>query len=124
MTRNAPVQSRSAERVAQLRQAARDAIATIGIERFTTADVARISGSSIGTVYRYFVDRVAVLDDLYPNRITVLEPTEEDPNKLKAALEAALAVLNDTALQNPRDKVRQSRDIIESALGLNAELAE
>jgi AcrR family transcriptional regulator len=38
------------------------------IDRFTTADVARRCRISIGTVYRYFDDRVALLDALYPDR--------------------------------------------------------
>ncbi|MBF4628914.1 TetR/AcrR family transcriptional regulator [Curtobacterium flaccumfaciens] len=66
--RNTPVQARSAARLTGIEQAAETAIATIGIDKFTTADVARIAGCSIGTVYRYFPDRVAILDRLRPNR--------------------------------------------------------
>ncbi|WP_413600825.1 TetR/AcrR family transcriptional regulator [Curtobacterium sp. Curtsp57] len=66
--RNEPVQARSAKRLATIEQAGEVAIAEIGIDRFTTADVARIAGCSIGTVYRYFPDRVAILDRLRPHR--------------------------------------------------------
>jgi AcrR family transcriptional regulator len=66
--RNTPVQARSSARLAGIEQAAETAIATIGIDKFTTADVARIAGCSIGTVYRYFPDRVAILDRLRPHR--------------------------------------------------------
>lgn len=62
--RNTPVQARSAARLTGIEQAAETAIATIGIDRYTTADVARIAGCSIGTVDRYFPDRVAILDRL------------------------------------------------------------
>lgn len=66
--RNEPVQKRSAARLSAIEQAAEQAIAEEGVDRFTTADVARIAGCSIGTVYRYFPDRVAILDRLRPNR--------------------------------------------------------
>lgn len=40
----------------------------IGRDRMTTADVAKSAKCSIGTVYRYFTDRVALLDDIAPDR--------------------------------------------------------
>lgn len=66
--RNEPVQKQSTARLAAIEAAAERAIAEEGIDRFTTADVARIAGCSIGTVYRYFPDRVAILDRLAPDR--------------------------------------------------------
>lgn len=70
LLRNRPVQARSQARLEQLEAAAREALADpeIGRDRITTADVARISGTSIGTVYRYFPDRVAILDRVWPDR--------------------------------------------------------
>jgi len=70
LLRNKPVQARSQARLEQLETAAREALADpeIGRDRITTADVARISGCSIGTVYRYFPDRVAILDRIWPDR--------------------------------------------------------
>lgn len=56
-----PVQARSTARVNALLDAASDAIHELGYEQLTTAMVAERAGASIGTVYRYFPDRIAVL---------------------------------------------------------------
>jgi AcrR family transcriptional regulator len=56
-----PVQERSTRRVSALIDAACQAIHELGYEQLTTALVAEHSGASIGTVYRYFPDRIAVL---------------------------------------------------------------
>jgi hypothetical protein len=66
--RHSPQQPRSMTRLQAIEAAAREAIATRGRDRFTTADVADLAGCSIGTIYRYFPDRVAILDRLLPNR--------------------------------------------------------
>lgn len=68
-----PKQDRARETMRSILASAQLAIETIGIERFTTADVAYIAHIPIGTVYRYFADRVAILDVLHPNRHTALE---------------------------------------------------
>ena len=62
--RNEPVQARSTARLAALLDAAAGVIDEIGYERLTTAMVAERAGASIGTVYRYFPDRIAVLQAL------------------------------------------------------------
>jgi hypothetical protein len=54
--------------IAILLDAAEQAVTEHGIERFTTTDVARIAGLSIGAVYKYFTDRVALLDVIRPHR--------------------------------------------------------
>ena len=59
--RHEPVQARAAQRVEALLDAAAAVVVEHGIEHLTTALVAERAGSSIGTVYRYFTDRVAVL---------------------------------------------------------------
>ncbi len=130
-TRVEPVQERSRKRLESLRAAAREAIEQKGIERFTTADVARISGASIGTVYRYYSDRVAVLDDLFPQRQYVLRPGDEvieetpaddgsihDAAVLRGFLQGAYDILNDQSLRNPRDRVRNARAKIAEVLGI------
>ena len=72
-----PVQFRARTRLDQLKDAARQAIATHGRDGFTTKHVAELAGASIGTVYRYFADRHAILDALYPNRIEGLGALDE-----------------------------------------------
>jgi len=62
--RNEPVQARSTARLTTLLDAAASVVDDIGFERLTTAMVAERAHSSIGTVYRYFPDRIAVLQAL------------------------------------------------------------
>lgn len=62
--RNEPVQARSAARLTALLDAAAHVVHEIGYERLTTAMVAERAEASIGTVYRYFPDRIAVLQSL------------------------------------------------------------
>lgn len=64
LIRNEPMQARSTARLAALLDAAAAVVADIGYERLTTAMVAEGAGASIGTVYRYFPDRIAVLQSL------------------------------------------------------------
>ncbi len=61
LLRHEPVQARSNARLSALLDAAAVTIDTVGYERLTTAMVADRAGASIGTVYRYFPDRIAVL---------------------------------------------------------------
>ncbi len=62
--RNEPVQARSNARLTSLLDAAAAVIDEVGFERLTTAMIAERAKSSIGTVYRYFPDRIAVLHAL------------------------------------------------------------
>lgn len=64
LLRNEPVQARSAARLSSLLDAAAAVVDEVGYERLTTAMVAERAGASIGTVYRYFPDRIAVLEGL------------------------------------------------------------
>ncbi|MET4782332.1 TetR/AcrR family transcriptional regulator [Glaciihabitans sp. UYNi722] len=64
LLRNEPVQARSTARLAGLLDAAAAIIDEIGYERLTTAMVAERAGASIGTVYRYFPDRIVLLQSL------------------------------------------------------------
>ena len=61
---NTPVQARSNARVTALLDAAAKVVHEKGYEELTTANVADAAGASIGTVYRYFEDRVKVLEAL------------------------------------------------------------
>ena len=64
LVRNEPIQARSSDRIAALLDAAAAVVDEVGIERLTTALVADRAEASIGTVYRYFPDRIAVLTAL------------------------------------------------------------
>ena len=56
-----PLQERSVARIDALLDAAATVVDEVGFDRLTTAQVAEESGASIGTVYRYFPDRIALL---------------------------------------------------------------
>lgn len=105
--RNEPVQARSTARLTALLDAAAAIIDEIGYERLTTAMVAERAGASIGTVYRYFPDRIAVLQALAARNLErVLESaTSEilDPNHetWEAAVEAAFTVLVEAFRSEP-----------------------
>ncbi|MGR0320442.1 TetR family transcriptional regulator [Agromyces sp. ZXT2-3] len=62
--RTEPTQRRSSQRLDALLDAAAEIVDELGFERLTTQMVAERAGASIGTVYRYFPDRVAVLHAL------------------------------------------------------------
>jgi AcrR family transcriptional regulator len=73
LLRNAPVQARSAARLTTLLDAAAFVLDEVGVERLTTAMVAERAGASIGTVYRYFPDRVILLQALAARNLERLE---------------------------------------------------
>ncbi|MCL1487014.1 MAG: TetR/AcrR family transcriptional regulator [Marinobacter sp.] len=58
------MQARSTARLTALLDAAASIVDEVGIERLTTAMVAERAGASIGTVYRYFPDRIVLLQAL------------------------------------------------------------
>lgn len=85
-----PVQARSTARVNALLDAASETIHDVGYELLTMAMVAERAGASIGTVYRYFPDRVAVLQALAArNRDRVIYALETRLQRDKPASAAA-----------------------------------
>ncbi|MFC7430055.1 TetR/AcrR family transcriptional regulator [Agrococcus sp. GCM10030265] len=60
----APLTPVAARRMAQIVDAAARIVAERGAERLTTAAIAQATGLAIGSVYRYFPDRVAILVEL------------------------------------------------------------
>ncbi len=94
-----PVQARSAARVGALLDAACQVMQEVGFEPLTTALIAERAGASIGTVYRYFPDRVAVLQAVAARsleRVTSALRTDlerEQPADVSGALSTALETL-------------------------------
>jgi AcrR family transcriptional regulator len=100
--RNEPVQARSTARLTRLLDAAAEVIDEIGFERLTTAMVAERAGASIGTVYRYFPDRIAVLQSLsvratadFIDEVTATLRDESHSDWLQA-MDAALELLQES----------------------------
>jgi len=94
------VQARSTARLAALLDSAAAVIDEIGYERLTTAMVAERAGASIGTVYRYFPDRIAVLQSLAARNTERLMghiAAELVDGRHPSATDAVVAVLQATA---------------------------
>jgi AcrR family transcriptional regulator len=66
--RHSPKQARSTATLELLAEAGREIYNVVGRDRLTTAMIAERAGTSIGTFYRYFDDRVALLDHIAPDR--------------------------------------------------------
>jgi AcrR family transcriptional regulator len=96
-----PRQARSVRTVRSMLIVTDQMIDRDGFDRFTTADVAAAAGVSIGIVYRYFADRVAILDALYPDRYALLRP---------GALEAHDAEVKAQALEDAYDEWHEPYD--------------
>jgi AcrR family transcriptional regulator len=117
--RNEPVQARSTARLAGLLDAAAAVIDELGYERLTTAMVAERAGASIGTVYRYFPDRIAVLQALAARNLertldhTVAEINKPEYTTWADALDAALAVYVDAFRTEPGFRSLRVGDVID-----------
>jgi AcrR family transcriptional regulator len=62
--RNTPTQARSRERLRRVLDAADELLATDGAEAFTTTRVAEVASVPIGSVYRFFPDKEAIVEAL------------------------------------------------------------
>jgi AcrR family transcriptional regulator len=62
--RNIPTQARSRERLRRVLDAAGEVLAQEGAEAFTTTRIAEAAGIPIGSVYRYFPDKEAIVEAL------------------------------------------------------------
>jgi AcrR family transcriptional regulator len=62
--RNVPTQARSRERLRRVLDAADDVLAAEGAEAFTTTRIAEVAGIPVGSVYRYFPDKEAIVEAL------------------------------------------------------------
>ena len=62
--RNAPIQARSRERLRRVLDAADQVLAADGARAFTTTRVAAQAGVPIGSVYRFFPDKQAIVEAL------------------------------------------------------------
>ena len=94
-----PIQARSTKRLEGLLDAAAAYIHSSGYETLTTNHVASLSGSSIGTVYRYFPDRIALLDALIMRNLERTQQAAREaihtsaPSSLDAAIDELVDVM-------------------------------
>lgn len=129
-----PVQARSAARVGALLDAASQTMHEVGYEQLTTAMVAERAGASIGTVYRYFPDRVAVLQAVAARNLErVTQALRADlgkaaPATVNAALGTALDTLTRFFREEPGFRSLRVGDVLDirplaGSRGGNAEIA-
>jgi AcrR family transcriptional regulator len=117
--RNEPVQARSTARLAALLDAAAAVIDELGYERLTTAMVAERAGASIGTVYRYFPDRIAVLQALATRNLerTLERVISEIKNPAHenwvSALEAGLSIFVEAFRNEPGFRSLRVGDVVD-----------
>ncbi|MFZ2963399.1 MAG: TetR/AcrR family transcriptional regulator [Rhodoglobus sp.] len=117
--RNEPVQARSTARLTALLDAAAAIVDEIGFERLTTAMVAERAGASIGTVYRYFPDRIALLQALAARNLErVLTRTSDeigDPRHedWMGAIDATFEILVDAFRSEPGFRGLRVGDVID-----------
>ncbi|MFC5501892.1 TetR/AcrR family transcriptional regulator [Lysinimonas soli] len=117
--RNEPVQARSTARLAALLDAAAHVIDEIGYERLTTAMVAERAGASIGTVYRYFPDRIAVLQSLAARNVertgerAIAELSSHSHNEWSEALTASYRILVDAFRDEPGFAALRYGDVLD-----------
>ncbi|MDP3208033.1 MAG: TetR/AcrR family transcriptional regulator [Rhodoglobus sp.] len=117
--RNAPVQARSTARLTALLDAAAAVVDEIGFERLTTAMVADRAGASIGTVYRYFPDRIALLQALASRNLERVlnrvadEVVDARHSDWAAAMTGAFEVLADAFRTEPGFRGIRVGDVID-----------
>lgn len=117
--RNEPVQARSTARLTALLDAAASVVDEIGFERLTTAMVAERAGASIGTVYRYFPDRIALLQALGSRNLErVLNASSDELHNPAhtdwlSALSAAIGVLVEAYRSEPGFRGLRVGDVID-----------
>lgn len=70
--RTPPVQRRASDRIDEILDAAAAVVDEVGTELLTTTLVAERAGAGVGTVYRYFPDRIAILQGIADRNVRVL----------------------------------------------------
>jgi AcrR family transcriptional regulator len=119
LIRNEPVQARSTARLATLLDSAAAVIDEIGYEKLTTAMVAERAGASIGTVYRYFPDRIAVLQSLAARNLERLmvrvaeELSRDDHASPQDAVLAVVEIMVDLFRTEPGFRSLRAGDVLD-----------
>jgi AcrR family transcriptional regulator len=122
-----PIQQRSAARLTALLDAAAEVVDEVGFDRITTAMVAERAGASIGTVYRYYPDRVAVLnalrdraDQRFRERV-ILELDISEPETWWDALDCAITAYVELHRSEPGFRIMSFVDRDRSSFGEGVE---
>jgi AcrR family transcriptional regulator len=117
LVRTEPIQERSAARIDALLDAAAAVVDLIGFDRLTTAMVAERADASIGTVYRYFPDRIVLLQALRDRALLRYRNTvrnvvaQRKPNEWWDAVDCAIDVYVDMFRTEPGFRIVRFTDV-------------
>ncbi|RUL75978.1 TetR/AcrR family transcriptional regulator [Dyella choica] len=84
--RKAPKQLRSQSTVEGIVEAGARVLAQRGWAKFTTNEVARVAGASIGSLYQYFPNKLAIAEAIRQRHLSQLLAVLPDPGKQGKAL--------------------------------------
>lgn len=84
--RRAPRQQRSRATVDALIEAAAHVLAARGWTKFTTNEVARVAGASIGSLYQYFPDKLALAEAIRKRHLDAILAVLPDPDECGGAI--------------------------------------
>lgn len=95
--RRTPKQQRSRDTVDVIVEAAARVLAKLGWAKFTTNEVARVAGVSVGSLYQYFPSKLALAEAIRQRHLAVVlsvipDPDGRDPG---SSLELSVATLVD-----------------------------
>ncbi|NPT47798.1 TetR family transcriptional regulator [Paraburkholderia sp. 1N] len=79
--RRAPRQQRSRATVDAIVEAAAHVLAARGWTKFTTNEVARVAGASIGSLYQYFPDKLALAEAIRERHLDAVLAVLPDPDE-------------------------------------------
>lgn len=91
-SRRIPRQQRSRATVDAIVEAAAHVLATRGWAKFTTNEVALAAGASIGSLYQYFPDKLALVDSVRTRHLDAVLAALPDPDTLDLATPLAVRV--------------------------------
>lgn len=113
--RKPPTQERARATVDVILQAARGVLTRRGYSKFTTNEVAKAAGVSIGSLYQYFPNKRALVGAIYEDHVErkVRELAQETPQLATASLEALIQRFAEWMVESHRDDPTLHRIIVE-----------
>jgi AcrR family transcriptional regulator len=91
-TRRTPQQQRSRDTVEVIVEAAARVLARLGWAKFTTNEVARVAGVSVGSLYQYFPSKLALAEAIRERHLATVLSALPDPDSRDKAISLASRV--------------------------------
>jgi len=90
--RRTPQQQRSRDTVDVIVEAATRVLAKLGWAKFTTNEVARVAGVSVGSLYQYFPSKLALAEAIRQRHLAIVLSVLPDPDSHDSAISLELRV--------------------------------